>query len=78
MIVLFMALIIINVDALKVKAIKQYEAFLQKIKKGYKPDYKDILDLICFINLPVKLDNAEFIKQKLLNQNDTAYLYFSK
>lgn len=78
MIAPFMALIIINVDALKVKAIKQYEAFLQKIKRGYKPDYKDILDLICFINLPVKLDNAEFIKQKLLNQNDTAYLYFSK
>jgi hypothetical protein len=50
------------VDALKRKAIKRYEDFLRKLKKGYKPDYQDILNLICFINLPVRLDNHEFIK----------------
>ena len=42
----------------------------------FEEDYKDILNLICFINLPVKIDNHEFIKQQLLNQNDTAYLHF--
>ena len=49
-------------DALKRKAIKRYEDFLRKLKKGHKPDYQDILNLICFINLPVRLDNHEFIK----------------
>lgn len=66
------------VDALKRKAIKRYEDFLMKVKKGYRPDYQEILNLICFINLPVKLDNHEFIKQQLLNTNDTAYLHFGK
>lgn len=66
------------VDALKIKAIKRYEQFLKSVKKGYKPSYQDILNLICFINLPVKLDNHEFIKQQLLNQNDTAYLHFGQ
>ena len=50
------------VDALKIKAIKRYEELLRNIKKGYKSDYQDILNLICFINLPVKLDNHNFIK----------------
>lgn len=66
------------VDALKIKAIKRYEELLRNIKKGYKSDYRDILNLICFINLPVKLDNHNFIKQQLLNQNDTAYLHFGQ
>jgi hypothetical protein len=52
----------VTVDALKIKAIKRYEEFLKSIKKGYKPDYQEILNLICFINLPVRLDNHEFIK----------------
>lgn len=66
------------VDALKIKAIKEYEAFLKKVKKGYQPDYKDLLNMICFINLPVKIDNHDFIKQQLLNQNDTVYLHFGQ
>lgn len=66
------------VDALKIKAIKRYEELLRNIKKGYRSDYQDILNLICFINLPVKLDNHNFIKQQLLNQNDTAYLHFGQ
>lgn len=67
-----------DVDALKKKAIKRYEDFLSKVKKGYRPDYQEILNLICFINLPAKLDNHEFIKQQLLNKNDTTYLHFCK
>ena len=66
------------VDALKVKAIKEYKRFLQQVKKGYQPDYQDILNMICFINLPVRLDNHEFIKQQLLNLNDTVYLHFGQ
>ena len=66
------------VDALKTKAIKEYEAFLKKVKKGYQPDYKDLLNMICFINLSVKIDNHDFIKQQLLNQNDTVYLHFGQ
>lgn len=65
-----------TVDALKYKAIDRYCEFLSKVKKGYKPDYQDILNLICFINLPIKLDNHEFIKEQLLN--DTLYLHFGK
>jgi hypothetical protein len=53
---------ILVVDALKRKAIKRYEDFLRAVKKGNRPDYQEILNLICFINLPVKLDNHDFIK----------------
>lgn len=73
-----MDIIIQDVDALKKKAIKRYEDFLKKVKKGYRPEYDEILNLICFINLPVILDNHEFIKQQLLNKNDTTYLHFGK
>lgn len=66
------------VDALKHKAISRYQEFLNKVKKGYKSDYQEIMDLICFINLPVKLDNYDFIKQQLLNKNDTIYLHFGE
>jgi hypothetical protein len=52
----------VTVDALKLKAIKRYEEFLKSVKKGYKPDYQEILNLICFINLPVRLNNHEFIE----------------
>lgn len=36
------------------------------------------MNLICFINLPVRLDKFEYIKETLLNQNDTAYLHFGR
>jgi hypothetical protein len=55
------------VDALKRKAIITYKNLLSKVKKGYRPDYKDLLNLICFISLPEKIDNYDFIKQQLLN-----------
>lgn len=69
---------VLVVDALKKKAIKRYEDFLKKVKKGYKPDYKEILNLISFINLPTRLDNHEFIEQQLLNQNATNYLHLGE
>ena len=72
----FMVLNLNRVDALKKLAIKKYDDFLRQVKKGYKPDYCDILNIICFISLPGRFTNHEFIKQQLLNQNDTAYLHF--
>lgn len=74
----FMALNLNHVDALKQKAIKRYNDLLRQVKKGYRPDYSDILNIICFISLPGRFSNHEFIKQQLLNQNDTAYLHFGK
>jgi hypothetical protein len=50
------------VDALKKKTIARYNDFLVRLQKGYKDDYSDILNLICFISLPVKLDTHDFIK----------------
>lgn len=73
-----MNLNVLVVDALKWKAINRYKSFLKRVKKGYQDDYHEILDLISFINLPTKLDNHEFIKQKLLNNGDTIYLHFGK
>lgn len=72
----FMDLNLNRVDALKQLAIKEYNSFLRQVKKGYKPDYSKIMDIICFISLPGRFNNHEFIKQQLLNQNDTAYLHF--
>lgn len=40
-----------DVDALRKKTIKDFEAFLAKVKKGYKPNYDIILDEIDYIEL---------------------------
>lgn len=64
-----------RVDALKRHAIKRYNSFLREVELGYTPDYSDIMDLICFINLPGRFNNHDFIKQQLLNKNDIAYLH---
>jgi hypothetical protein len=50
------------VDALKKQAINRYWHLLKRLKKGYKDDYADLLNLICFINLPIKIDKYNFIK----------------
>lgn len=49
------------------------------LQRGYKSDYKHILDLISFINLPIgTLDKHDFITEYLLNKHDTIYLHFSQ
>lgn len=78
-----MFILILNINmqavgALKRKAIKLYNAFLQDIQRGRKPEYKEILDLISFINLPIELENSDFIAEYLLNKNDTTYLHLGK
>lgn len=64
------------VDALKRKAIEQYDQFLKKAMKGYQTDYQYILALISYINMPIVLD--DFIKQRLLNYGDTDYLHLGR
>lgn len=58
------------VDALREKAINQYMHLLSRLKKGYKDDYTDLMNLICFINLPIKIDKYDFIKQYLINYGE--------
>lgn len=66
------------VDALKRKAIELYDIFLHKASQGYEADYQHILTLISFINMDIRLDNWEVIKQRLLNYGDTDYLHFGR
>ena len=66
------------VDVLKRKAIEQYNIFLKKAKNGYRENYQYILALISFINMPIQLDNSDYIKQRLLNYGITDYLHLGK
>ena len=36
------------------------------------------MNLICYIGLPVRLDNSGFVDQKLLNYDDTIYIHRRK
>ena len=45
------------VDALKGKAIQEYDKLLRELRKGKKPKYEDLMNLICYIDLPVELDH---------------------
>ena len=42
-------------------------ALRELAKKGYQDDYSLLLNIICFISLPIDIDNKEFIKENLLN-----------
>lgn len=64
------------VDALKGKAIQEYDKLIHGLRKGKKPDYKFLMTLINFISLPHNIDKHTFIKQQLLNHDDTVYLRF--
>ena len=66
------------VDVLKHKAIRLYRDLLKRASQGYRDDYTNLMNIICFISLPERLDNDEFIKQRLLNQNDTLYLQLGR
>ena len=45
------------VDALKGKAIQEYDKLLRELRKGKKPKYDDLMNLICYIDLSVELDH---------------------
>ena len=67
-----------DVVVLKRKAIDLYKGLLHKAQKGYKDDYSLLMHIICFISLPTEIDNMEFIKEKLLNKDDTLYLQLGR
>lgn len=68
----------VDVDVLKRKAIDLYKGLLHRAQKGYQDDYTLLMNIICFISLPMEVDNMEFIKEKLLNQDDTIYLQLGR
>lgn len=67
-----------DVDVLKRKAIDLYKGLLHRAQKGYQDDYSLLMNMICFISLPTEIDNMEFIKEKLLNKDDTLYLQLGR
>lgn len=67
-----------DVDVLKRKAIDLYKGLLHRAQKGYQDDYSLLMNMICFISLPSEIDNMEFIKEKLLNKDDTLYLQLGR
>lgn len=67
-----------DVDVLKRKAIDLYKGLLHRAQKGYQDDYLLLMNIICFISLPTEIDNMEFIKEKLLNKDDTLYLQLGR
>lgn len=52
--------------------------YINKAIKGYRSDYQYILALISFINMPIRLEGMEFIKQRLLNYGNTDYLHLDR
>lgn len=52
--------------------------YINKAIKGYKNDYQYILALISFINMPIQLEGMEYIKQRLLNYDNTDYLHLGR
>ena len=59
---------------LKGKAIQEYDKLLRELRKGKKPKYDFLMNLICYIGLPVVIDKRDFVEQKLLNYHDTIYI----
>lgn len=49
-------------DVLKTKAIKSYIYFLERLSKGYKDDYSDIINIMLYLDMPYdnKKDNKIF------------------
>lgn len=41
-----------RVAALKDKVIELYCRFIKRLNKGYKDDYSNILNMICYLGLP--------------------------
>lgn len=65
-------------DELKGKAIQEYDKLLRELRKGKQPKYDFLMNLICYIGLPARLENSRFVEQKLLNYDDTIYIHLRK
>ena len=67
-------MIVVAQDELKGKAIQEYDKLLRELRKGKRPKYDFLMTLISYISLPARLDNSDFVEQKLLNYDDTIYI----
>lgn len=56
-----------DVDVLKIKAIKDFNIFVSRLNKGYMLNYEPILKQIFFIENYENLNNIESIGQQLIN-----------
>lgn len=54
-------------DNLKLKIINDFEKFLNRLYKGYKDDYQNILKSINYIDIYSNLDNKNLIYEQLIN-----------
>ena len=60
---------IMNVDALKLKVIKEFETYCKFLYKGYQKNYDFILNEISFIQNYDNIDNPEIVCQYFLSKN---------
>ena len=55
-------LVVVALDELKGKAIQEYDKLLRELRKGKRPKYDFLMNLICYIGLPARLDNSDFVE----------------
>ena len=55
-------LIVVAQDELKGKAIQEYDKLLRELRKGKRPNYDFLMNLTCYIGLPARLDNSDFVE----------------
>ncbi len=55
------------VASLKEKAINDFEYFISRLEKGYKDDYSNILNIICYLEIYSELDYSIFLGEALLH-----------
>lgn len=55
------------INNLKQKVIKDYEQYIKRLFKGYKEDYKVILNEINFIDIYQDTDNQKLIYEYYMN-----------
>ena len=60
-----------DVIALKEECISTFNRYIKFLKKGYKPDYSHIINMMCFINSYDKLDNHKSTTKYLMNHAAT-------
>jgi len=54
------------VNSLKTKTIDEFNRWFNRVQKGYKEDYKVIMDLICLITYYSSITDNHYIARKLL------------
>jgi hypothetical protein len=55
-------LIVVAREELKGKAIQEYDKLLRELRKGKRPKYDFLMNLICYIGLPAIIDKSDFVE----------------